>query len=106
VRWFALQHPRILIFSIPNGAVLAGDEKIRAILMAKLKAEGLVPGVPDLFIPAWKLFIEMKRVRGGRLSDEQREIHEELRACGYTVLVATGSMDAIAQLRLYLRGAS
>ena len=103
VQWFRLQHPRVLIYAIPNGASLAGDEKQRAILMGRLKAEGLTPGVPDLHIPAWSLYIEMKRVRGGRISPEQREIHAELRASGNTVIVATGSMDAIGQLRVILR---
>lgn len=106
LQWFYVQHRRVLIFSIPNGAMLAGDEKTRAILMGKLKAEGLKPGVPDLFIPEWRVFIEMKRVRGGRISPEQREIHADLRASGYTVIVATGSMDAIAQLRVLRRDAA
>lgn len=40
----------------------------------KQKAEGVRPGVPDLIIVTEKnvLFIEMKKVSGGRLSDYQK----------------------------------
>jgi len=48
INWFRVQYPRVLIFAIPNG------EK-RSISVAKrLKAEGVVRGIPDLYIPEWK----------------------------------------------------
>jgi len=62
VNWFRAKFPGVLIFAIPNGGH-------RAISTAKrLKAEGVVPGIPDLHVPAWRLWIEMKRVKGGKLS--------------------------------------
>jgi hypothetical protein len=36
--------------AVPNGAVLAGDGKTRAIQMASLKRQGLTPGFPDLIV--------------------------------------------------------
>jgi hypothetical protein len=35
--------------------------------------EGVSPGVPDLFIPDWLLWVEMKREKGGRVSPEQKD---------------------------------
>ena len=36
--------------AVPNGSVLAGDQKQRAIQMASLKRDGLTPGFPDLIV--------------------------------------------------------
>ena len=63
VKWFRLQFPNVLIFSIPNGGQ-------RSLITAKiLKAEGTVSGVADLQILKAKkgyngLFIEMKYGKG------------------------------------------
>lgn len=66
---------------------------------AKLKAEGVKRGVPDLFIPAWHTWVEMKRKKGGSLKPEQKEMIERLRALNYTVIIGRGADDALAQLR-------
>ena len=81
-----------MIFAIPNG------EK-RAITVAKrLKAEGVVRGIPDLFIPQWNLWVEMKRVSGGRLSPEQKAMITYLESIGNTVIVGKGAADASKQI--------
>lgn len=89
VRWFRLQFPRVMIFAIPNG----GDR--HAAVAAKMRAEGVMPGVPDLFIPDWRLFIEMKRRKGGRVSPEQKRVMEHLEMAGYTCVVARGFDEAM-----------
>jgi hypothetical protein len=99
VQWFRLQFPGILVFSIPNGSYLAGDIAARARQVARLKAEGMLPGVPDLEIPEWNLYIEMKRQRGGRLSADQVRIHDALRRAGKRVIVGKGWQDAAYQVR-------
>ena len=48
VRWFRLQYPKHLIYAIPNGG------RRNVAVAAKLKAEGVLPGVPDLHIPVAK----------------------------------------------------
>jgi hypothetical protein len=98
VAWFRLAHPKVLIHSIPNGAYLAGTPAQRAAQMARLKAEGLVEGVPDLHIPAWNLWVEMKRSRDGRLSEAQERIIADLRALGDTVIIGYGWEDAFVQV--------
>ncbi len=90
VRWFRL--------AIPNGAHLSGTRTRRAAQMARLRAEGLVGGVPDLHIPAWSLWVEMKRSRDGRLSETQGRIIADLRALGDTVIIARGWQDARDQV--------
>lgn len=92
VNWFRLQFPGVLIFAVPNG-------ERRALSVAKrLRAEGVVRGIPDLFIPAWLMWVEMKREKGGRLSPEQREVIEYLRGIGHTVIVGKGAQDASRQI--------
>ena len=92
INWFRAKYPDVLIFAIPNG------EK-RAISVAKrLKMEGVVRGVPDLFVPAWTLWIEMKRVSGGRLSTEQRQMIKYLEGIGHTVIIGKGAGDASKQI--------
>ena len=73
--------------------------------MAKrLKAEGVVRGVPDLFVPAWNLWIEMKRVSGGRLSPDQKQMIEYLEGARHTVIVAKGATDASQQVLKFMEG--
>ena len=96
INWFRSQYPEILIFAIPNG------EK-RAISVAKrLKMEGVVRGVPDLFIPAWNLWVEMKRVSGGRLSTDQKQMISYLENIGHTVIVGKGATDASQHIRKFM----
>jgi hypothetical protein len=99
VQWFRLQFPGVLIFSVPNGSHLAGTIVQRAAQVARLKAEGMLPGVPDVEIPEWNLYIEMKRQRGGKLSADQQRIHDALRRAGKRVIVAKGWEDAADQVR-------
>lgn len=94
--WWAYQFPSIRIFHIPNG----GHRKMS--VAKTLKAEGVRPGVPDLYVPAWKLWIEMKRTTGGRLSPEQRDWINYLEGVGDSVIVAKGARDASRQVLEWL----
>ena len=88
INWFRGRFPGVLIFHIPNG-------EYRHISVGKrLKAEGVVAGIPDLFVPEWRLWIEMKTVDGGTLSIEQKKIHNYLEKIGHTVIVGNGATDA------------
>jgi len=53
------------LFAVPNGAQYGSNRKLAMIQAGKLKREGLLPGVPDLFLPYpahgyHGFFIEMK----------------------------------------------
>jgi hypothetical protein len=95
VSWFRQTFGDVRIFSIPNAG---SGSRVRG---GKLKAEGVSAGVPDLYVPAWRLWIEMKRAKGGRLSPEQRDWHAYLKSIGDTVAVCHGAADAVTYIREY-----
>jgi len=95
---------RILVFAIPNGGFRNTAEA------AKLKWQGVRPGVPDLFIPVQRggyggLFIEMKRADGkpSDITKEQMEWLEQLNDNGYMATVCFGFEDAIRTIDGYLK---
>lgn len=92
VRWFRLTYPQYaqLLFSIPNG----GHRNI--ITAARMKAEGQVAGVPDIFFASARkqyhgLFIEMKAEKG-KLSKAQTESIARLIFQGYKVSLCNSLM--------------
>lgn len=92
VSWFRKTYPEVVIFAIPNGGARSAS------VAGRLKAEGVLPGVPDLFIPGWHTWIEMKRTKGSSVSKEQKEFHKYLECVGYCVIVARGCEEAKAAL--------
>jgi hypothetical protein len=89
VKWFRRAFPTIRFYAVPNGG------KRNIITAKRLKKEGVSSGVPDLCFPKWRLRIEMKRQKGGTLSEDQKSwktyLEEE---CGETVLVCKGASEA------------
>ena len=98
VAWFRQTYPSVRIFAIPNGGSRSRTQG------AKLKLEGVSPGVPDLFIPAWNLWIEMKRSVGGRLSAEQKDWITYLQDVGHCAIVCAGRNDAQQKVRQFEKG--
>ena len=88
VKWFRQTWPGVVIFAIPNGGLRNPAAALR------LKVEGVLPGVPDLFVPEWRLWIEMKKAKGGITSKEQREMLLYLRRVGYDAIVCAGADEA------------
>jgi hypothetical protein len=101
ITWFRLQYPKYIIFAIPNGGA-------RHIVTAvKLKAEGVLAGVPDLFLMAAKgewhgMFIEMK-AKTGNVSDKQKEFMAAANAMNYKTIVCYGFDDAKTSIINYLQ---
>jgi hypothetical protein len=105
VRWWAYfsnthKIDRRLLWAVPNG----GLRNIRVAM--KLKAEGVIPGVPDymLAIPSpthHGLFIELKAPKG-RLSTEQDQMLVLLGSRGYKCVVAYGWEHATQAISEYL----
>jgi len=88
VKWFRQTFDGVRIFAIPNGGA-------RSITTAtRLKVEGVSAGVPDLYIPAWKLWVEMKRVKGGVVDKSQKDWHDYLKSIGDRVIVCRGADEA------------
>lgn len=96
VMWFRRAYPNTLIFAVPNGGLRSKSQAM------KLKVEGVVPGIPDLFVPAWKLWIEMKKAKGGKISPEQAEMIIYLQSVGYRVIVGIGAEDARRKISQFI----
>lgn len=96
------EHPELaLLYHVPNGGA---RNKATA---GKLRAEGVKAGVPDLCLPVARggyhgLYIELKRVQGGRLREAQKQWLAALEAQGYRTAVCRGWAEAKAELLRYL----
>jgi hypothetical protein len=98
------------LHAIPNGGKLAtatarnGHTFPREAM--RLKDEGLLPGVSDLFLPAARggyfgLYIEMKHGRN-KPSLEQRDFISAVTERGYKAVVCWSAQEAISALTEYL----
>lgn len=97
------------------GAVFGDDEKGRMIRAAKLLAQGMRPGVADIFLPVRRgnyggLYIEMKKPaikpkrpgsKGG-MSDEQIDFRNFVLSQGFGHFVAYSWEEAVAVIEQYL----
>ena len=92
VQWMRQTHPDVWLYAIPNGGHRGASQG------ARLKAEGVTRGVPDLHVPALRLWIEFKRASGGVVSPDQRRWHDYLRDIGDRVIVARGKEEASAEI--------
>lgn len=97
-------HPELrMLYHIPN------EGKRSRKTGARMRAEGLKKGVPDLCLPVARcgkhgLYIELKRSKGGRLSEAQSDWLDRLMAEGYGVAVCHGWEDAARVIERYLGG--
>ena len=98
------QRPELkLLYAIPNGGFRSARTAVA------MKAEGVRRGIPDIHFPCPKadkglcgMWIEMKATSTGRLSAAQKEVHENLRAIGYRVVVAYTAAEAITSICEYM----
>jgi len=87
-------------FCIPNGGKRGMFEAMR------LKRSGVMAGIPDLMIPIacgkWHgLFLEMKKEKGGVVSEAQKYWIGILREQNYKVEVCHGADHAINEIAHY-----
>ena len=106
-RWAAynrIKYPELeLMYHVPNGG---GRNLIEA---AHLKAQGVKPGVPDICLPVpnikyTALYIELKRCKGGKVSEEQRGWITALNRVGCRAVVCHGWDEAREEIERYLGG--
>lgn len=119
MEWAAWATPREplldLLYHVPNGGARPASVRTRAdgrtvrysVEAAKLKAQGVKTGVPDLFLPVPRrgyhgLYIELKRLRGGKLEEEQKAWIVRLTRQGYCVKVCRGWVRAAGVICAYL----
>lgn len=90
------------IFSTLNGIRLPIG------LAVKAKRNGLKKGVPDIIFPFNNkhyngLYIELKRVKGGIVSNEQKRFLNYLNSQGYLAVICKGADEALSQIKFYLQ---
>lgn len=102
VQWFRLQYPThaTALFAVPNGG------RRDRVSGAKLKAEGVLPGVSDLILllPRGRhhgLLIEMKTERG-KQSQAQRDWQRDMVHRGYKYMVIRSIDEFIDRVTDYL----
>lgn len=91
-----------LCYHIPNGGSRDPREA------HNLKLQGVKPGVPDICLPVPRgpyhgLYIELKRQKGGRLSEDQKAWLNRLNRVGYRAVVCNGFEAARDEILDYLK---
>jgi hypothetical protein len=106
--WLQIRHPDVWpsAYAIPNG----GHRHVA--VAARMKDEGVKPGVPDLCIAIPRgsrhgLYLELKATgtTASAVSKEQREWIARLRTAGYAAEVAHGFEQATQIIEEYLGNA-
>ena len=104
-QWAAMEtaaHPELgLLYAIPNG----GKRAIKTAIA--LKPQGVKSGVPDMCLPVARngyhgLYIELKRQKGGTVSETQKSWITALTEQGYKAVVCRGAEEAIRTIKEYL----
>ena len=101
-RYNRVKYPQLdMMFAIPNG----GSRNI--VEAYHLKEQGVKAGVPDICLPVpsgrfTALYIEMKRRKGGRVSEEQRGWIAALNRVGARAVVCKGFDEAREEIEKYL----
>ena len=90
-----------MLYAIPNG----GKRAIKTAVA--LKKQGVKRGVPDMCLPVSRggyhgLYIELKRQKGGTVSETQKSWIAALNTQGYKAIICHGAEEAIEQIRGYL----
>ena len=100
--WQSGKYPELdLMYAIPNGGYRHHKTA------AELKAEGVKAGVCDIFLPVARcnkhgLYIEMKRTKGSKLSNSQKEFIAGVKEQGYAAAVCYGFEQAKDGIMSYL----
>lgn len=94
-------HPDIPFFAIPNGGKRTPSEARRLLL------EGVEKGTPDIFIAVAKkgyhgLFIELKRTKKSKVSQDQHDKKVQLENQGYKVEICYGCDAAYKVILEYI----
>lgn len=96
VKWFRLKYKNVLLWANGNGG------KRDAVTGAKMKAEGVLAGLPDLTIAKASkgfhgLYIEMKNGKKNNPTDAQKDFMSRLNEEGYKAVVCR-SFDEFVQI--------
>jgi hypothetical protein len=113
-RWRGRPIAEVLIH-VPNGGFYGKDREAAAVIGRKLRQQGLQAGVFDYIVPVPILslgcpgfWLEMKRTRDGRVSEDQEKFQKRMQEFGWCCSVAKGWAQAsemiLQHLQLSTRG--
>lgn len=103
-RMYENKYPQLKwMFHIPN------EGKRSRTTGGRMRSEGMKSGVADIFLPAPSgeyhgLFIELKRLRGGKRTEKQEEFIAAMNSAGYCACFCVGWMAAAEVIVGYLEG--
>ncbi len=91
-----------LMYHIPN------EGRRSVVTGARMRSEGMRKGVPDICLPVPRgsyaaLYIELKRTKGGKVSEEQRAWVDALNRAGNRAVICKGWESARNEIESYLR---
>jgi hypothetical protein len=99
-----------VLVHVPNGAFHGADRKAGAVVARKLREQGLQPGVFDYILPVPilrlgcpGLWLEMKRTRGGTVTEEQKKFRALMEELGWRCEIAKGWVEASAYIQDHLK---
>jgi hypothetical protein len=105
-----------ILVHVPNGAYHGADRKAGAVVARKLREQGLHPGAFDYILPVPVLrsglrfcpglWLEMKRTRGGTVSEDQKKFMSSMQQLGWQCEIAKGWIQATRIIEAYLDPAS
>lgn len=87
VEWFKKTYKGVVIIMIRNDGSRTFAERPEQLLM------GLHAGATDLYVPAWRCWLEFKRTKGGILSDAQIKFRDYVLGIGDKWLICNGFED-------------
>ena len=115
--WAQLQHYQRwklaeLLVHVPNGAYHGSDRKAGAVVARKLREQGLHAGAFDYILPVPLLkeglrfcpglWLEMKRTKGGTVSQDQKKFKASMELLGWRCEIAKGWIEASKVIDNYL----
>jgi len=92
VEWFKKTYKGVVIIMIRNDGSRTFAERPEQLLM------GLHAGATDLYVPAWRCWIEFKRSKGGILSEAQIKFRDYVLSIGDKWLICNGFEDGRAKV--------
>lgn len=115
-KWFGDWRISQVLVHVPNGAYHGADRKSGAVVARKLREQGLQAGVFDYILPVPTtamsalgmqfcpgLWLEMKRTRGGTVSEEQKKFMARMQRLGWQCAIAKGWVEAARIIEAYLQ---
>lgn len=105
--WAALNECRWPCLKLLFGSIMG--VKLHPKILNKMYKAGMKKGKPDIQLPVARggyhsLWIELKRLKGGKVKEDQKATIMALRHEGNAAFMERGSANAIKTIKAYLKG--